>query len=133
LEIFKQLKEKSGQASQLHNISLSEMAMGNIRKARGTLSQAIDLSHEIRDLDHLSSEFAYKAFYEFLLGNSIQAYGDYESAYLYFQKKFADQQALLSSCGTQQAELLIRIQASRVQKISLEPYTCCLPPVAGLV
>ena len=59
----------------------------------------------------MRTEFALKAYYEFLLGNSIQAYEDYEIALFYKQKKIADQQQLYSLPGNQQAEFFVRIQA----------------------
>ncbi|MCP4609357.1 MAG: hypothetical protein GY845_11655 [Planctomycetes bacterium] len=111
LEIYQQEQYKENQAGTLHNISVIEMEMGNVTKAMETVFKATDLSHVTRDLSDLRSEFAYKAYYEFLLGNSIQAYRDFENAYLYFQKKFTDQQFLSSIYGNKQAEFFIRIQA----------------------
>lgn len=111
LEIYQKQQQKSYQAMQFHNISLIEMVMGNIRKARETLSQALKLSHETRDLGDLRTEIAYKAYDEFLLGNSLYAYQDFEIALFYEQKRKSDEQHLSSIWGNQQAEFLIRIQA----------------------
>ena len=54
------------------------MAIGNIRQAREIVSQSLSLSYETRNFGDLSSEFANKAYYEFLLGNSSQAYQNFE-------------------------------------------------------
>jgi len=109
-KFHQQLEEKNHQAFNLHDISLIEMAMGSINKAKKTVSRAFGLSFETKDLVNLYAEFAYKAYYEFLLGNSIQAFQDFECAYLYFQTKFNDHKHLSSIWGNQQAEFLIRIQ-----------------------
>jgi hypothetical protein len=111
LEIRQQLQDKHGQSGNLHEISLIEMAMGNIRKARETVSQALILSHEIRDLQNLMGEFGFKAYYEFLLGHSNQAFQDFEIALHYEQKRNAVEQYLYALEGNQQAEFLIRIHA----------------------
>jgi tetratricopeptide (TPR) repeat protein len=97
----------------LYNISFIEMTMGNIKKARETVSQALTLSHEAKNLSDLRTEFAYKGYYEFLLGNSIEAYHDFEIASCFEHKKMADEKPLSSIMGNQQAEFLIRIQACK--------------------
>jgi len=97
LVIRRQLKDKHNQALSLHEISRIEMAMGRIFQARKTVSEALKLSHETGYLEDLSSEFAYKAFYEFLLGNSSQSYKDFEISLLYEQKRKPDEQHLYSS------------------------------------
>lgn len=111
LAIRCQLQDKHSQAFNLHELSLVEMTMGNIRQAHETVSQALSLSHETRNLSDLRSEFACKAYYEFLLGNTSRAYQDFEITFFYFQKKFTDQQFLYSLDGNQQAEFFIRLQA----------------------
>lgn len=108
LELRRQRQNKHNQAFALHEISLIEMAMGNIRKARETVSQALTLSHETRDLSNLRTELAKKAYYEFLLGNSIGAYQDFEIALYYGQKNKTDEQHLYALGGNQRAEFLIR-------------------------
>ena len=111
LEIKRQQQDKPGQAITLYSISLIERTMGHISKARETVSQALNLSFETRDLDNLGPEFFYKAYYEFLLGNSIQAYQNFEIALHYEQKENADTQHLYSIDGNQQGEFLVRIHA----------------------
>lgn len=97
----------------LNEISIIECEMGKIKKARETLSQALALSHETKDLEDLSTEFSNKAYYEFLLGNSIQAYQDFAIGYLYSQIKYIDQRFLISIWGNQQAEFFIRIESCK--------------------
>ena len=111
LEIHRQPHNKPEQATSLHEISSIEMVMGNIGKARKTVSQALTLSHESRNLRDLSTEFAFKAYYEFLLGNSMQAYQDFEIALCYNQKFNSDQESITSIYGNLQAEFFIHIQA----------------------
>jgi hypothetical protein len=107
LEVHRQLQDKHYQAYDLNETSLIEMAMGNIRQARETVSQALSLSYETGNLNDLMAEFTHKAYYEFLLGNTSQAYQDFEIA-LYYEQ---DEQYLNSFSGNQQAEFLIRLQA----------------------
>lgn len=111
LEINRQLQSKSKEAAALNEISIIEMEMGNIRRACKTVSQALRLSHEARDLEDLRAEFAFKAYYEFLLGNSSQACNDFEIALLYEQKRRPDEQQLYRFWGNQQAEFFIRLKA----------------------
>ncbi|HUU53166.1 MAG TPA: SIR2 family protein [Candidatus Bathyarchaeia archaeon] len=111
LDNHQQLQDKHNQSFSLREMSLIEMAMGNIRKAKETVSQALTLSSETRDLEDLCSEFAYEAYYEFLLGNSNQAYQNFGIALCYEQKRKADEQHLYSRIGNMQAEFFIRIQA----------------------
>jgi len=110
LEIRRQMKDKFGEAFDLHEISSIEMEMGDIAKARKTVNQSLKISRETRDLSNLSTEFAYKAYYEFLLGNSKDAYKDFETALLYEQKRKPDVQQLYSIYGNHESEFLIRIQ-----------------------
>lgn len=107
------LKEKNKHAFSLSAISSIEQATGNISKARETVSQALDLSHETRGLEDLCAEFADKAYCEFLLGNSMQAYEDFEIALFYEQKRKADEKNLYAKEGNCQAEFLIRIQTRK--------------------
>lgn len=95
----------------LHEISSIELAMGKIRKAKITVSQALILSHKIKNLNNLMGEFALKAYYDFLLGNSMQAYQDFKIALCYEQKARANEQHLYAFQGNCQADFLIRIQA----------------------
>lgn len=111
LEIYLQMKDRRNQAISLHNISLIEMEMGDIGKARETVIRALKISHETRELGDLSTKFACKAYYEFLMGDSIAAYKDFEIALLYEQKRIPDEQQLSSIWGNYQSEFLIRIQA----------------------
>jgi len=111
LEIQRQEKWKEEQAGELQDISLIEVAMGDISKAKETVSQALVLSFETKDLEDLRSEFAYKAYYEFLLGYSSQAYQDFEIAAQYAQKGSATRKPLTSNMGNQHAEFLIHIRA----------------------
>ena len=111
LEISRQLQDKHNQAGVLDEIASIEMVMGKISKARETVSQALSLSHETRDLGDLSTEFAYKACYEFLLGHSVQAYQDFKVALFYEQKRKSDEKTLSSLSGNYQAEFFLRIQA----------------------
>ncbi len=111
LQIFQQLQDNHNQAFALHEISSIEMTMGNIQKARTTVCQALILTREGKDFMELRTEFAFKAYYEFFLGNSIQAYEDFEMALHYEQKQIADKQHLSAREGNLQAEFLIRIQA----------------------
>jgi tetratricopeptide (TPR) repeat protein len=110
VDIYQAMEEKSFQAMILHDIAEIEMAMGNIKQARQTLTQALSLSHETKDLSNLRSEFACKGYYEFLLGNCSQAYLDFEIVLLYEQKRKSDEQYLCSIHGNQQAEFFIRFQ-----------------------
>lgn len=110
IDLDKQQNKKTD-SSDLYSISLTEMVMGDIRKARETVAQALTLSHEARNKDDLSTEFVHKAYYEFLLGNPIQAYQDFEISYLFFQQVYNDQRFLCSVWGNQQAEFFIRLQA----------------------
>jgi tetratricopeptide (TPR) repeat protein len=109
----RQQQDKRGQAINLSEASSIEIVMGNLKKARETVSQALTLSlpHEHRKFSNLSGKFAYKAYYEFLLGNSIQAYEDFEIALHYEQKLPFDEKSLTSLPGNYQAGFLIRIQA----------------------
>jgi len=111
LEIYRQLQQNSYQGRCLQEISLIELAIGDIRQARDTVFKALNLSHETRDLYDLRSEFAFKAYYEFLLGNSRQSYQDFEIALFYEQKVIPDEQHLYSLGGNQQAEFFIRLKA----------------------
>lgn len=111
LEISHQIKDKMNQSLALYEISNIEMVMGNIQQARGTVSQALSLSNETRDLDDLRAGFANKAYYEFLLSDSIQAFQNFEIALYYERKARPDEQHLYSIWGNQQAEFLIRVQA----------------------
>ncbi len=111
IELDKRLNVKKSQAFDLHEASLIEMVMGDISKAKETASQALNLSFETKNLSDLRSEFAYQAYYEFLLGHSGQAYQDFEIALFYDQKRWSEQQSLTSGLGNYQAEFLIRIQA----------------------
>jgi len=111
LEINRQLKHKINEAIDLIEISEIDMVMGNIQRAHETVSQALNLSNETKDLSRLRAAFACKAYYEFLVGNSRQAYQDFEIALLFHQKRSSDSQHLLSREGNQQAEFLIRLQA----------------------
>jgi hypothetical protein len=86
------------------------MAMGNIRQARETVSQALRLADEAKYLENLRTEFAHKAYYEFLLGSTSQAYQDFEIALHYEQKRMASVRSLDSMRGNQQAEFFIRLQ-----------------------
>jgi tetratricopeptide (TPR) repeat protein len=113
LGICQKEQDKQGQAHDLDQISSIESAIGNIRKAREILSQAIDLSHVTKNISDLRLEFSYKAYYEFLLGNSMQAYEHFEIALYYEQKERADEQNLYSLEGSQQTEFFIRIQACK--------------------
>ena len=126
--IRKQLQDRHEQAFELHEISTIEMAMGHIRKARGTVAKAITLSHETKNFNDLKAEIALKAYYEFLLGNSIHAFQDYEVA-LYYEKKEVvdiDIQFLYSQCGTQQAEFFIRIKAwQQFEAVNDWNINCC--------
>lgn len=110
-EIYRQLKDMHSQSIVLHQISLIERAMGNIRQARETVSQALNLSHETRDLNELRTDSAFKAYYEFLLGHSSQACQDFEIALYYEQKRKTDEQHLYSMGGNQQAEFFIGLKA----------------------
>ena len=111
LDIYRQSPYKSNQAIGLHSISLAEGEAGNIRQAWEIVSQALNLSSETRSLSDLRTEFAYKAYYESLLGNSSQAYQDFEIALYYEQKRMDGTQYLPSIWGNQQAECFIRVQA----------------------
>jgi tetratricopeptide (TPR) repeat protein len=111
LEIGRLQQNKSIQAVSLHNISSIETAMGNITKARETVSDAIKLSYESENLSDLRTEFGFKAFYEFLLGNSEQAFQDFEIALCYEQVRNVDEDHLCSLIGNQQAEFLFRIES----------------------
>jgi len=110
-EIRQLLLNKHYFAFELQETSSIEMAMGNIKKARETVYQALALSRETRNLRDLSTEFANKAYFEFLLGNSMQAYKDFEIALYYEQNRKSDVQHLYAPEGNHQAEFLIRIQA----------------------
>jgi tetratricopeptide (TPR) repeat protein len=111
LEIYCQQQNMINQASTLREISIIEMAMDNIHQALQTISQALSLSHETKKIDKLRSDFALKAYYKFLLGNTSQAYQDFNIALLYEQKRKADEQQLYSLAGNHQAEFLVHIQA----------------------
>lgn len=111
LEIMRQLLDKEYQAVDLFEISLIEVAMGNIRQAGETVSQALNLSLQTRDSRDLQREFSFKAYYEFLLGNSSQAYQYFEIALHYSQKGKLSEQHLYALEGNQQAEFFIRLQA----------------------
>lgn len=110
-EIQCQRQDKHNQSIALYEISSIEMVMGNIRQAWQTIAQTRMLSHEARDLEHLGTEFAYMGYYEFLLGNSCQAYQDFEIALYLDQKRWSGQQSLTSIWGNQQAEFFLRLQA----------------------
>lgn len=111
LEIHRKQRDKHDQAFALHEISLIEVSGGNIRKAKETVSQALNQSHETKNLSDLRSEFTLKAYYDFLPGNSMQAYHDFEIAHHYDQKRWSGQQFLSSRSGNLQTEFFIRIQA----------------------
>ena len=111
LEIRRQLQDQQQQALELDAISLIEITMGDIKQALETVSQALSLSHETRNLDDLHTTFAYKAYYEFVLGNTPQAYQYFEVALFYIQKRKADEQFLSSGAGNQQSEFFIRLKA----------------------
>lgn len=155
LEIHHQQQETFYQSITLYSISEIEMATGNIRKAKETVSKALYLSLGSKDLQklrtefeftahedfqnlmaeikygayedmqslrseilyiayevfqNLRTEFAYKAYYEFLLGNSIQAYQDFEIALNFKQMINPYVQYLDRLWGNHQAEFFIRIQ-----------------------
>jgi len=110
LEIYRQLQDKHSQAIELCKISNIEMVMGNIQQTRRTISHSLSLSHETKDLSDLRSEFAFKGYCEFLLGNSRQAYLDFEIALLYEQRRKSDEQHLYAFKGSQQAEFFIHLQ-----------------------
>ncbi len=95
----------------LHEISLIELAMGDITQALETVSQGLRLSYQIRDLSDLRTEFAFKAYCEFPLGNMPRAYQDFEIAFCYAQRRQANQQFLYSGSGIYQAEFFIRLGA----------------------
>jgi tetratricopeptide (TPR) repeat protein len=105
------LKDDRNQSGELQEISYIEIAIGNIRQARETVSQALKLSHKTKNLSDLRTEFSYKAYYEFLLGNSTQAYQYFKIALNYEQKRKSDEQQLYSRSGMFQAELFIRLGA----------------------
>jgi len=111
LGILRHIEDKSNQACELGEISNIEMAMGNIRQALQTASHSIELAHETMTLDHLMSGFSFRAYYEFLLGNSRDACQDFETALLHVQQEYPDVEHLFSQCGHYQAELLIRLKA----------------------
>ncbi len=111
LDIYRQVQDKENEAKSMSEVSSIEMVTGNISRAQETVSQALSLSHENKDLEDLMEQFAYKAYYEFLLGNSGQAHHDFEFAFSYFRREFTDQRTLISVYGNKQAEFLIRIQA----------------------
>ena len=108
IELDKQ-QNKKVDAFDLHEISPIEMAMGIISKAKETVSQALKVSFGTKNSNDLMGEFAYKGYYEFLLGQSMQAYQDFGSAYLYFQKTYTEDKFLISLPGNYQAEFFIRI------------------------
>jgi tetratricopeptide (TPR) repeat protein len=110
LDILRQENRKDQQSLELYKISLNEMAMGDISKAKETVSRALNLSFEAKNSDRLSVEFARQGYYEFLLGHSGQAYQDFEIALCYEQKRKADEQQLYALEGTYHAEFLIHIQ-----------------------
>ena len=87
------------------------MGMGDISAALETVSQGLRLSHDTLDLEDLRTEFAFKDYYEFLLGDTTRAYQDFEIALCYEQKHYSDQQFLSSIGGNQQAEFYIRLRA----------------------
>jgi len=111
LEIYTKLQNKSSQAVVSYEISLIEIAIGNIRHAQEIVSQALSLSDETKVVHELKREFAYKAYYKFLLGNTKQAYQNFEIALSYEQKRMADEQYFSSIEGNYQAEFFIRLQA----------------------
>jgi hypothetical protein len=111
LEIARQRKESGSEAVSLGEIALTGMAMGDIQRARDNLSQAIRLSREARRPDDLRGLLAHKAFCESLLGNSRQAYRDFQLALCYEQIGRPHEQHLYSMWGNEQAEFLVRIQA----------------------
>jgi hypothetical protein len=84
--------------------------MGEISKAKETVLQALSLSFEIKNLSHLRTGFAFQAYYEFLLGQSSQAYQGFEITLLFEQKESADRKQLYSIWGNQQTEFFIRMQ-----------------------
>ncbi|MCP4607585.1 MAG: hypothetical protein GY845_02560 [Planctomycetes bacterium] len=110
-KIYHQQSEKHFQSICIRSISSIQITMGNIRESGETVSLAITLSLEAKDLSGLRSSFSEKAYYEFLLGYSNQAYQDFEIALYYEQKQRADEQHLYAEGGNQQSEFLIRIQA----------------------
>ena len=110
-EIDRQQQNKEQQARSLEEISLSEMEMGDIRKAGKSVFNALKLSFEVKNLEVLSSQISFKAYYESLLGNSLQAYQDFEIALCFNQMLNTNVQYLYRRWGNQQAEFLIRIQA----------------------
>lgn len=105
------LQNKQGQAGVLQDVSSIEQAMGNIYEAHKTVSQALALSKETRNLSDLRTEFAYKAYYDFLLGNVVEAYQGFYVALLYEQKRKSDEKSLSSLSGNQQAEFFVRLKA----------------------
>jgi hypothetical protein len=112
-EIRRLLQDMRNEAGALREVSFIETAMGDILQARKTVSQALSLSHQTRDSSALRSEFAYKGYYEFLLGDSSRAYQDFEIALHYEHKRESDEQCLYSIWGNQQAEFFIRLRAAK--------------------
>lgn len=108
----------------LHEVSLIEITMGNLKKARKTISKAFYYSTKYNDL--LKTEVIYniKTYFEYLLGNCKQAYKNYEIAKLFEQQKDIPFIAKFSIMKIQQTEFFLRIKARQffelVNKFNIE-------------
>jgi hypothetical protein len=112
LGIVSRLEGMDSEAVDLYEISRVEMVMGEVASARKTVSHGLQLSHKKKELFEESSGYGDKAYYEFLLGNTAQAYKNFEIAFFYKQISVLSSNQFLSSIwGNQQAEFFIRIQA----------------------
>lgn len=111
LEVCHAFGEKDSQAIALQEISNIHCVSGRIEEAGKIVVRAISLSHEINDLENLRSGYTRKAYYDFLMGNSAEAFQGFETALLHEQKRKPDELFLYAMDGIRQGEFLIRIQA----------------------
>ncbi|MDI6793341.1 MAG: SIR2 family protein [bacterium] len=107
LKIGRSLNQKDQVAFALHEMANIETHLGNLMGAVKRLEEAISLSGEVRDLENLSTEFARKAYTDFLMGNLREAHHGFELALAYEQKARPDERFLYSLEGNQQCELFI--------------------------
>jgi hypothetical protein len=110
-EIWRLDQRIMNQAGSLFTISEFETDLGNIREALKLISQAQDLSTEVRSLDDLGTEWGDKSFYQYLLGETDLAYQGFEIALAYRKKVRPYEKFLYSVWGNQQTEFLIRLKA----------------------
>jgi tetratricopeptide (TPR) repeat protein len=93
----------------LSEISIVECALGHITKAKSIINQSINLEHN-EGYKGWMNDFAYQAYYEFLLGDVKRAFINFEIALLYEQKRSPSEKFLYALPGIRLAEFFLRLK-----------------------